>query len=282
MINLQQQTPEWYEFRKSRIGASDSSTILGINPWRTARQLMEEKLGLKQPEPINERMQRGIDLEPRARQKFFEDTGYRTSPVVVVHPEYEWMMASLDGISDCKTVLVEIKCNGKKNHDLALEGKVPDYYFCQMQHQMAVTNLQRCYYYSFDGEKGVGFEVLRDDEFIANLIEKEKEFYQMYLEYVLPPEPYKNITDPMVLEKMGALRDIKKQIKWLQDREEDLEKEIIQVCGNHDIMGSGLKFTKQIRKGNVDYKTIPELKGVDLDKHRKKSTEYWRVTMEKE
>jgi hypothetical protein len=35
--------------------------------------------------------------------------------------------------------------------------------------------------------------------------------------------------------------------------------------------------TKYIKKGNVDYAKIPELKGVNLDAYRKASKENWRV-----
>lgn len=281
MIDLQQQTPEWFEFRKTKIGASEASIILGINPWKTARQLMEEKLGLKEPQPTNQYMQRGIDLEPKARKCFIEMTEIEVNPAVLVHSKYEWMMASFDGLSKHKLIAVEIKCNGSKNHEMARNGEIPDYYYCQMQHQMAVADLNEMYYFSFDGEEGIKFIVNRDDEYIEKLIEREKEFYQMMMDYELPPETYKKKDDDAWLNAAKQLKETRSQIKFLQSLEEMIEKDLIEQSNGCDTMGGGIKLSQEIRKGSVDYKNIHELKDIDLDEYRKPSTRYWKITIDK-
>jgi predicted phage-related endonuclease len=43
---MQQQTPEWLEFRKNKIGASDAPIIMETSPWKTPYQLWLEKLSL--------------------------------------------------------------------------------------------------------------------------------------------------------------------------------------------------------------------------------------------
>lgn len=190
MIPQLQGSDEWLEWRKTRIGASDSAIIMGISPYKTAYRLWEEKMGAKDPDPINERMQRGIDLEPKARDAFEKLIGVSADPRVFEHQEYPWMIASLDGfgkVQQGNTFAVEIKCNGNKNHQEAIDGRIPEHYQCQMQHQMAVTGLEWMYYFSFDGENGIVLTLPRNDNFIDNLIEKEKEFYQSMVTFCPPP-----------------------------------------------------------------------------------------------
>jgi putative phage-type endonuclease len=120
-------------------------------------------------------MQRGLDLEPIARENFIRSTGIQVMPIVVVK---DWAMASLDGMSDDGSCIVEIKCPGSRDHSTALKGKIPDHYQAQLQHQMYVTGLQETFYYSFDGKEGVYFKVKRDDEYIERMVNKEKKFYE--------------------------------------------------------------------------------------------------------
>lgn len=281
IIDLKQGTPEWESFRKNKIGASDVAPILGISPWKTARKLWEQKLGVSPPEKRNWAMQRGIDLEERARNCFFMEKNIYVKPIVFVHPEYPFLMASLDGMCENLQIAVEIKCNGPENHKLALQDIIPDYYFCQMQHQMFVCELEHMFYYSFDGQDGVCLIVKRDEEFIKNMLEKELEFYECMQEHIPP-----NMTGADYLKKNDAefqnavdqYRLIKNQLKELQKMEEDAKNQLIQLAENSNCEGFGIRVTKSTRKGTIDYGKIPELIGVDFDKYRKQETIYWTIT----
>ena len=39
-----QGTPEWLEFRRTMVMASDSPVIMGVSPWKTPLQLYHEKV----------------------------------------------------------------------------------------------------------------------------------------------------------------------------------------------------------------------------------------------
>ena len=59
---------------------------------------------------------------------------------------------------------------------------------------------------------------------------------------------------------------------------EELKKELIKASGDADKTDfEFLTVTKSSRAGSVEYKNIPELKGVDLEKYRKPSTEYFLI-----
>ncbi len=175
LIDIMQGSPEWRALRKTKITATDAPCILGDNPWKTKKQLLEEKLGPDIEDMKNARMQRGIDLEPLARNFFHFMKSVEVFPQVIVK---EWAMASLDGMSACGKYMVEIKCPGPHAHSKAVRsGIVPYYYFAQLQHQLYVTDMHYMYYLSFDGEDGVILEVKRDEAYIGRMIEEELKFY---------------------------------------------------------------------------------------------------------
>ena len=145
--HLIQGTDEWLHYRTSKITATDACVIMGASKWKTKLELYNEKINENTNVFMNDRMKRGTDLEPMARELFCIQNGIEVSPRVITK---EWAMASLDGMSECGNYIVEIKCPGEKDHDLALSGKVPDHYYPQIQHQLYVTGLDWAFYYSFD------------------------------------------------------------------------------------------------------------------------------------
>ena len=73
------------------------------------------------------------------------------------------------------------------------------------------------------------------------------------------------------IELLAKQEQIKSEI-------EDLKKDILERAqGGKDKIGQ-LTVSKIERKGAVDYKKIPELKGVDLEQFRKKPTNFWKIT----
>lgn len=97
-------------------------------------------------ENASKRMQRGIDLDPIARDLFCSTNLHKMIPKVVIK---DWAMDSLDGINDCNEIL-EIKCPGEKDHAVAVSGKVPAHYYPQLQHQMYVCDSPKAFYFSCD------------------------------------------------------------------------------------------------------------------------------------
>lgn len=182
IIDLEQGTDNWRDFRDLHIGASECGTILGLNKYKTPYHQWKEKLGIVPKQFCNEAMQRGISLEPSARSKFEEESGILMPSMVIQSIEHEFMIASLDGINIDEKCIIEIKCPGIKTYQMAVEGKIPAVYTAQIQHQLSVSGFDLCYYYCFDGEDGVTIKVTRDQEMIDWIIEKEKEFYNSMVE----------------------------------------------------------------------------------------------------
>lgn len=273
-----QGTAEWLELRKNKITATDSCIIMGASHWKTKIQLYYEKTSATKPMPPNERMQRGLDLEPIARDLFTIKTGIQVSPAVIVKG---WMMASLDGRSELGNHIVEIKCPGPLDHAKAVAGHVPDHYYPQLQHQMTVCDLDSMYYFSFDGYDGVIVEVERNFEYCEKMIEEERKFYKYLLDGTTPePEEddYIQRDDDLWAQYASKWKTISMTLKELEEVEQDLRKQLIFLSGESNTRGVGISLCEIKRKGHIDYAQIPELKGVDLEKYRKASTTSWRIT----
>jgi len=274
---ISQNTPEWLEMRKNKIGASDAPIIMGVSPWKTPYQLWEEKLDLAPQPEMNAAMRRGHELEPIARQAYNDYTGNCAEPEVVIHPERKWMMASLDGISLDRSIVVEIKCAGKRDHDIAASGNVPEKYYPQLQHQLAVIGVNRLHYFSYTDDSFHLVEVERDDKYINKLYAKEGEFWNQLQNFEAPSlsdADFQEIDDEEWISIAQQIQHIQK----LKQREKELKQQLIALSNNRSCKGGGLKFRKSVSKGSVDYSAIPELKDVDLERYRKAPSERWRLS----
>lgn len=274
---LDQGSNEWLQLRKSKVTATDAPIIMGASHWKTKLQLYHEKTDHEYTTPINERMQRGLDLEPHARDLFTLKTGIHVEPKVVVK---DWAMASLDGLNELGNVAVEIKCPGNLDHQSALKGYVPEHYFPQLQHQMYVCGLKKMYYFSFDGFDGIALEVYRDDEYIEKMVEEEKKFYDCLVNKT-PPEPseedYVYREDQEWEECALMWKSLSSSIKRLQEKEEKIREKLVNLSGGYNSKGAGVSLCQIQRKGNIDYSRIPELKNIDLDAYRKNDSVYWKI-----
>lgn len=275
-----QGTPEWLSFRKTKITATDAPIIMKKSPWSTPLKLYNEKVSpTDQLKNISPSMQRGIELEPIARELFCIKMNVEVIPQVIVK---DWQMASLDGLDAAGKFLVEIKCPGPEDHALALEKKIPAHYQPQLQHQMYVCGLDHMYYFSFDGTDGVVVDVDFDKDYTEELIEEEKKFYEC-LQLKIAPEPsdrdYYETTDPLWLSDAQDLKYTRDQLKYLQEREEAIKQRMILSAGGIATRGGGVSLSPITRRGNVDYSKIPALKGLDLEPYRKPATTSWRVNV---
>lgn len=281
MTELEQGTPEWLEFRRARIGASDAPIIMGASPWSTPYKLWRRKLGIDPEIEQTSRMTRGIFLENEARIHFALISGIEVYPKVSISKDKPWMIASLDGLSYDGKTAVEIKCPGQADHDLASHGIVPCKYVPQLQHQMAVAELDYMFYFSFDGTKGKEIKVYRNEPYIYEMISKEQEFYNNMIDMVSPSlteRDYVNRWEPEWVETANEWGAVKKKIQSLQEREKSLKDELVAMCDGQNSVGAGVKLSHVSRRGNLDIDKIVDDLSIDKEKYRKKNIEYWLLS----
>lgn len=282
-IPVEQGSPEWLSWRKTVITATDCPAILGSSPWSTAYKCWQRKLGLIEEQPTNYAMERGKGLEPFIRERFIEKFGINMTPTVVESSEYDFLGASLDGLSDCGKYILEIKTGGHNLHRMARDGVIPPYYMHQIQHQLLVTGAEKCFYQlgGEDEDKDVVIEVYPDPDFAKKFIPAAKAFLKCMAFSEAPAledSDYKDMSgEPAWKGAAEKYRVINERIKALEYEKENYRQEILQLCADQNCAGGGIKVMKTIMRGRVAYDEIPEIKDVDLDKYRKSPTTTWKV-----
>lgn len=142
-----QSSPDWLNWRKTGIGASDIGVIMGSNTYKTCLKLWNEKSGFVDGDPVNAAMAHGIKNEPIARKWVNKDQGLNLIPVCLEDMKNSYFKASLDGYDAKKRVLCEIKCPVSIHTlDKALRsGVIPAYWQHQVQWQMMICNPVRAF-----------------------------------------------------------------------------------------------------------------------------------------
>lgn len=177
---------QWLEQRRKGIGGSDSSVIMGVNPWRSAFDLWMEKTGEYVQDNSNERMYWGNVLEDVVAKEFAKRTGkkVRRKNAILQHPDHDWMIANVDRLVVGEKALLECKTTSAFNQ----WDEVPHYYYAQVQHYLAVTGLEMAYLaVLIGGQQYKDFEIPRNEEYIEALIEAEAHFWQL-VQTKTPPE----------------------------------------------------------------------------------------------
>lgn len=185
ILSLVQGTSEWHEHRVKYRNASETPAIMGASPWLSPLMVWELKTGRRVQE-INYAMQRGTELEPKARAAYEQETGLVMEPVVMVEGNYS---ASLDGVSLAGDLILEVKCpvQGRRSETwkAAEAGKVPPHYVLQVQHQLMVSKAALAHFYVFDGESGITVEVLPDQEAMDDI----QQAWNRFMEFILTDSP---------------------------------------------------------------------------------------------
>jgi len=277
---------EWHKWRKEGIGSSDAPVVMGVSPWSTPYKLWELKIGVvKESETGNWATNRGNKMEPIARADYELKYGRDMPARLCEHATIPWLHASLDGFSADSKIILEIKCPGAEDHAKAVAGTVPEKYIPQIQHQLLVTGADVCHYYSFDGERGVLVEVKPDVEYCKKLFLAEQAFWDLVVNKE-PPElcdrDYKKVKGIEVDRLATAwkeAKDVFDKSKDLLERARDDFLKAIDIKKNRRVLVGTVRVADLPVIGRVDYKKIPELKGVDLNKYRGKPTTQTRMTI---
>jgi hypothetical protein len=152
-----QRTDEWHEVKWAKIGGTRSGV--------TEKTLLPEIIA-ELTEPFyggdegftSHAMQRGIDLEPMARERLeaelfieFNECGWLQSE------SNDLLGISPDGISADETIMCEIKCpSGKKHMETILNGDILPEYIDQLIHAFVVNDkLEKHYFVSFRPENTI-------------------------------------------------------------------------------------------------------------------------------
>ncbi len=282
IVRMAQGSAEWHEHRRKYRNASETSVVLNLSPWTTAYQLWQLKLGLITQE-VTPAMQRGTELEPVARAAYERQTGRVMQPLVVVDGEYS---ASLDGMTLSGERIVEIK-NPVKGRDSTLwktveAGQLPEHYQWQVEHQLMVTKAALADVFVFDGTNGVLLEVVPDESRWSRIHAAWDEFARFVTEAQAPPLTDRDTRirdDPEWLSAAAAYLELRASHDELSTKLDEAKSQLLGLVSHAKEEGGGLAVTRLWRRGNIDYKRVPALAGIDLETYRSAPRQETRVTI---
>lgn len=144
---------EWIATRNKYLGGSEIATIMGYNKYKTPYQLWQQKTGIAPADEKTYAMERGNELEPKALAYVEETQGVKvSSQPVLIHPEYDFIRVSLDGITECDQYAIEVKspmsANSETHVHATIGGACPLVHYCQVQMAIEVA---RHYYPDLKG-----------------------------------------------------------------------------------------------------------------------------------
>ena len=189
---------EWLQARGKRIGGSEASAVVGLNPYMSNTDLWSIKTGRREAEDISDKpyVRYGHDAEPLLRELFKLDfPDYKVGYVdnnLFLNSRYPWAHASLDGWlqdPEGRTGILEIKTTEilQSMQKEKWKDRIPDNYYLQVLHYMMVMEadfacLKAQLKYDYDGDiylqiRHYWIERQDVENDIRILSEKEEEFW---------------------------------------------------------------------------------------------------------
>ena len=254
----QDKEPEkWFEMRTTGIGGSDVGAIMCLNKYASPLTIYLAKKNVEGFKG-NASTEWGHILEDPIRKKAAEELGIEiiSVPGMYTSNDIPYMNANIDGLCHAEN---QVTIGGENVEGLGgfeiktstsgegfEDDEIPDSYYCQVQHYMAVTNLPWFILTAFFlNTKTVRHYVIRrNDEFIyGKIIPAEKDFWENYVLANQAPEPLgldseeeyvKNlpIAETVILDEetenlIAKRMEVQKQIKELEQKESALKDSII-------------------------------------------------------
>lgn len=189
---------EWLQARGKRIGGSEASAVVGLNPYMSNTDLWSIKTWRREAEDISDKpyVRYGHDAEPLLRELFKLDfPDYKVGYVdnnLFLNSRYPWAHASLDGWlqdPEGRTGILEIKTTEilQSMQKEKWKDRIPDNYYLQVLHYMMVMEadfacLKAQLKYDYDGDiylqiRHYWIERQDVENDIRILSEKEEEFW---------------------------------------------------------------------------------------------------------
>lgn len=213
---------DWLELRKDGIGGSDASSIIGVNPFSSPYRVWADKTDRLEPQPDNEAMRQGRDLEEYVAERFCEATGKKVkrSNYMFISDDHPFMLADVDRLIVGEKAGLECKTTSSLSLKQFKGGEFPITYYCQCLHYMIVTGFKKWYLAVLVlGRDFYTFEIPFDEEDAQALIEAEKDFWENYVLTDQEPEVYGEKATTETIKSIYDGVDVNKEPIELEDTE---------------------------------------------------------------
>lgn len=275
VLEIEQNTSEWKELRKTKVGASDIGILMtGTN--KEINRLWKQKKGLLDGFETAS-MRRGSFMEAEALAFYQEAHGILFERPVGLHDEHDWLMASFDGLNFDLGISLEIKC---PNHvpDRIEDIHFYDRYMWQIQAQLAVGGHSKAILFVYGTDKACEQVIERDEAMIEKLLKQGKWFHDLMVQDIEPP--YAEILhDEDFYQKALKAKQLFDEAEQLLS---SIKKEAIEKAESLETSALecfGLSLSKTKDSVTYDYKEAVAKAGIDLTPFQKLKKGSWRLSI---
>lgn len=265
--------------RRTGVGGSDAAAACGIDPYRTMHELWLEKTGQSDGFEGNEYTRWGTLLEPIVAQRYKNVTGnkVRVAKKMYRHKEYPFIIAHIDRlivnsnkILECKTASAWTASKWGENGS----DEIPENYMMQVQHYMLATYRTHADLAVLIGGNDFRiYNIQRNEKLIAELIEREREFWKFVETNTPPPKEADDYAkmdllsegfveaDNETMQVVGELKVLRKQIKDLEKQEDEKSQAIKRLIGEKEGIswqGSKIATWKAQSRRKIDFAMLKE------------------------
>ena len=290
---------EWLRCRKQGLGGSDAGAVCGLNPYRTAIQVYQDKTTDEIEDIDNEAMRQGREFEDYVARRFMEATGkkVRKANFMYYDEEHPFMLADVDRMIVGENAGLECKTASPYMAEKWADGKIPLSYQIQCLHYMSVCKADAWYIaVLIYGREFKYYKIERDDEMLADLIQIEKDFWENHvLKKVLPKPDGPELADSVIAEyfkksreetvaltgfdeKLNRRQELSEMIESMGTEKRQIEQELKLFMGEAELAESGQYRIswKPVSSQRLDEKRLKEERPEVYEKYRK-TTQYRRL-----
>lgn len=287
IVNLIQGSTEWLAYRSRGLGASEWPAVIQTpGAYQTRETVLQGKLGIGKAvasERLSQLFALGHEIESATRAALNESQpDYHFVPIVCESLDHPRMFASLDGADLEKRVLLEIKSTASRKILSEVEaGAVPRIYYEQIQYQLFVTGFDRALLVVVNSSNGSRheFAVTPDVDRFPAIVAAADQFFSEVEQRRNTAASLSDDTRAQRLRQVcGLLKALEDEAKKLEDEKKFLADQLLCAYKATSLSSDFLQIEICERAGSVDYKAIPELAGVDLERYRKAPTKFIKVT----
>lgn len=291
-------TAEQKEIRRTGIGASEVSAVLGLNPWKGPIDVWLVKRGIVE-EIESPRTEVGSFLEAGLFEVYQRRTGLRATRRRHTrrHRAFPHVLASPDFLVRDDDRGGEIKIVGERVSHHWEGDTIPDYVLAQAAQNMAVTGRARWDVVALIGGTDLRIHtVTRDPDFEETILEACELFWSEYVETGTPPpirDPEerrrylrarypgsaktkcRELDTPKAARLAAKYAAARAALKRAEARVEDVGSRLLElVADDYGIEGSWGRFQAPQIAGKVDWKAVAEELGGGvipaelIEKHR--------------
>lgn len=285
ILDLEQGSNEWLDYRKNKITASIVADCIGIKgAFRSQKERALIMQGLKQ-EYFSAKQLEAMEKGTRAESLMREIVSAKSGETIYKGGVYESLenplfLCSLDGVGFESKAIYEFKYS-KLEYDFVKKNKRPsEKYYTQVQFQLMIVNTSP---YAIFGVMNPSDEVMeivlveRDESFIKDMLNKLESFQNDFLYQELKADEAE-LNDSESIALACELLEIKERIKGDLEREKEIKELLVKKGQNlgEKCSCNGVLIYPSTRK-SVDYKGFLESKKLIVDESFIKESTSWSV-----